>query len=267
MSLGNTLLANFVAIALVFVVIWATSLVLRDASIIDRYWGAGFVLIAWFSVLATAPPHGRATLIAALVTIWGLRLSVYLTWRNWGQGEDRRYLEMRNNNGGKFAIASLIKVFFLQAVLLWIIALPMQVGIYAASSWPLIAYVGVTLWVVGFAFEAIGDWQLARFKANPSNKGQVMKRGLWRYSRHPNYFGEFLLWWGLYLVAFDAQSWWWTIIGPALLSFLLLRVSGVTLLENSIRNRVDGYEDYVRATSSFVPWPPSDKQQSKASVV
>jgi len=243
----------------VFFLLWIGSLVLRDASLVDRYWGAGFVLIAWISFLNIDAPHGRAILIAVLVTIWGLRLSTYLTWRNWGHGEDRRYAEMRRRSGGSFAMSSLVKVFSLQAILLWIIALPVQVGISQVSTWSTHNFLGIAIWTVGFAFEAIGDWQLARFKADPANTKKVMDHGLWRYTRHPNYFGECVLWWGLYLVAFDADTWWWTIIGPALLSFLLLRVSGVTLLEKTLSSSLYGYEDYVRETSAFIPWPPKSK--------
>jgi steroid 5-alpha reductase family enzyme len=163
---------------------------------------------------------------------------------------------MRKRHGSRFATRSLVTVFWLQGLLLWVISLPLQVGAFRTSSWHALAICGIGLWLFGFAFEAVGDYQLARFKADPGNRGQVMNRGLWRYTRHPNYFGEFLIWWGLFLVAAQADSWWWTITGPALLTFLLIRVSGVNLLESSLRNRVDGYEEYIRTTSAFFPLPP-----------
>ena len=139
---------------------------------------------------------------------------------------------------------------------MWITALPIQVGVSRAEDWHLAGLIGVGLWTCGFFFESIGDYQLARFKADPANRGQVMNQGLWRYTRHPNYFGDFLVWWGFYLLALQTASWWWTIIGPLLMSFLLIRVSGVRLLESSLRSRVAGYDECVRNTSSFFPLPP-----------
>jgi steroid 5-alpha reductase family enzyme len=195
-------------------------------------------------------------LLLAMVSLWGVRLGGHLTWRNWGKEEDSRYASMREKHGSKFPIVSLFTVFGLQGLLIWLIGLPLQVGIARDQAWPAAVVVGLILWIVGFLFESVGDFQLARFKSNPANKGQVMNRGLWRYTRHPNYFGDFLVWWGFYLVAAQPSSWWYTIIGPLLMSFLLLRVSGVRLLESSLRSRVEGYEEYVRRTSAFFPMPP-----------
>ena len=191
-----------------------------------------------------------------MVTIWGMRLAGYLAWRNWGKPEDYRYVAMRERHGKRFAMVSLLTVFGLQGLLMWIISLPIQVGVSQAHAWHAGVPFGLTLWGCGLVFEAFGDFQLARFKADPANRGQVMNRGLWRYTRHPNYFGDFLVWWVFYAVAAETASWWWTIIGPLLMSFLLIRVSGVRLLESSLRSRVAGYEDYVRRTSSFFPLPP-----------
>jgi steroid 5-alpha reductase family enzyme len=154
----------------------------------------------------------------------------------------------------------LFTVFGLQGALMWIISLPIQVGISQDQDWHPARAIGLLLWIAGLFFETVGDFQLARFKADPQNQGRVMNRGLWRYTRHPNYFGDFLVWWGFYFVAAESGSWWWTIIGPLLMSFLLIRVSGVRLLESSLRSRVAGYEDYVRDTSAFFPLPP--KQSS-----
>ena len=163
---------------------------------------------------------------------------------------------MREHHGKLFPMVSLLTIFGLQGTLMWIISLPVQVGIVKAQGWHPAVAVGVILCLIGIFFEAVGDYQLARFKADSVNRGRVMNRGLWRYTRHPNYFGDFLVWWGFYLVAAESGSWWWTIIGPLLMSFLLIRVSGVRLLESSLRSRVDGYDQYVRDTSAFFPFPP-----------
>ena len=179
-----------------------------------------------------------------------------------GKAEDYRYAAMRERHGKRFAIVSLYTVFGLQGLLMWIISLPIQVGVSQAEDWRPAVPMGLILWVTGLFFESVGDYQLARFKADPTNRGHVMNRGLWRYTRHPNYFGDFLVWWGLYFVAAEPSSWWWTIVGPMLMSFLLVRVSGVRLLEYSLRSRVVGYEEYVRQTSSFFPMLPGRNPSS-----
>ena len=256
MALGSILLTNLAGIGSVILLLWIVSLIRRDASIVDIFWGAGFVLVAWLSLWASGHYSPRALLLVAMVTVWGLRLAGYLAWRNLGKPEDYRYAAMRERQGKRFAIVSLLTVFGLQGLLMWIIALPIQVGVGRPGAWHVGVAVGVILWAAGLFFEAVGDSQLARFKANPANRGQVMNRGLWRYTRHPNYFGDFLVWWGFYLTAAEPASWWWTMAGPLLMSFLLIRVSGVKLLESSLRSRVAGYEEYVRNTSSFFPMPP-----------
>ncbi len=252
----SVLLANLVAIALAMLALWVVSLVRRDASIVDMFWGLGFVVIAWLSLYQTGHSSARSLLLTLLVSLWGLRLSAYLAWRNHGKPEDYRYVAMREKHGKRFPIVSLVTVFGLQGLLMWIISLPIQVAIASADDWHTFVAIGIVCFLTGLMFEAVGDYQLARFKADPANSGAVMNQGLWRYTRHPNYFGDFLVWWGFYLVAFESTSWWWTIIGPLLMSFLLVRVSGVRLLESSLRSRVAGYEDYVRKTSAFFPFPP-----------
>lgn len=254
MALELVLVTNLAAIAIVMFVLWCLSLRLRNASIVDIFWGCGFVLIAWVSQWAS----GRLSeplLLTILVSVWGLRLTGYLAWRNIGKPEDYRYAAMRERHGERFPLVSLFTVFALQGLLMWIIALPVQVGISQSQDWTLKTAFGVMLWIVGLLFETVGDYQLARFKADASNRGRVMNCGLWRYTRHPNYFGDFLVWWGLYCVAAEPRSWWWTIIGPLLMSVLLIRVSGVRLLEATLRSRVEGYEEYVRDTSAFLPLP------------
>ena len=256
MDIEYVLLANLSAIALAILVLWGVSLLLHDVSIVDIFWGIGFVLVAWLSLCISGRWSSRTLLLTMLVSVWGLRLAVYLAWRNWGKPEDYRYKAMRETHGKYFPIVSLVSVFGLQGCLMWIISLPLQVALAKALAWHGVAVIGVVLWLAGLFFEAVGDYQLARFKADPANGGHVMNRGLWRYTRHPNYFGDFLVWWGFYFVAAEPSSWWWTIIGPLLMSLLLIRVSGVRLLESSLRSRVQGYDDYVRNTSAFFPLPP-----------
>lgn len=238
--------------------LWILSLRLRDSSIVDIFWGLGFVLIVWVTRLSEGGTEPRAGLVAAITTLWGVRLAGHLARRNIGKGEDPRYTAMRRRHGDGWPMRSLLQVFALQGVLMWVIALPVQAAERARGGGTLgwLDAIGAALALTGIAFEAIGDAQLARFKADPANRGQVMDRGLWRYTRHPNYFGDFLMWWGLYLLAVASGAA-WTIVSPALMSFLLLRVSGVTLLEKSMRKR-PGYDEYVRRTSTFFPWPPKE---------
>jgi len=254
------LLLNLVCIAVIVLLLWGTSLMRRDASIVDVFWGAGFVVIVWVSAWANANPAPKVWLLAAMVTIWGARLAGYLAWRNSNQPEDYRYKAMRVRHGVNFPIVSLFTVFGLQGLLMWIISLPIQVGASRAGGWHPGVPIGLVLWACGLFFEAVGDFQLARFKADPANRGLVMNRGLWRYTRHPNYFGDFLVWWGLYGFAAESTSWWWTIIGPLLMSFLLIRVSGVRLLESALKSRVVGYQEYANSTSPFFPLPPKQIQ-------
>jgi steroid 5-alpha reductase family enzyme len=256
MALEHVLLTNLAIVAAVLFILWCLSLFLRNVSIIDIFWGCGFVLLAWVSLWVSGHVAPRSLLLVVLVTVWGLRLAVYLAWRNKGKPEDYRYATMRERHGSRFPIVSLFTVFALQGVLLWGISLPIQVGISRGQGLQLPMAIGAILWLSGMFFETVGDLQLARFKNDPENRGRVFDRGLWRYTRHPNYFGDFLVWWGFYLIAMESGSWWWTIVGPLLMSFLLIRVSGVRLLESSLHSRVAGYEEYVRNTSIFFPLPP-----------
>ncbi|MDA7979780.1 MAG: DUF1295 domain-containing protein [Pirellulales bacterium] len=256
MNLGQLLLANLAVITALFTSAWMLSLIRRDAGIADLFWGLGFVAIAGVSLGFGTETHPRQLILALCVSIWGLRLSGYLAWRNLCKPEDYRYATMRKKHGDHFAWRSLFMVFWLQGLLMWVISFPIQVGGFRGEGWPPTILPGTGLWMVGIVFESVGDFQLARFKSNPANKGKVMRSGLWRYTRHPNYFGDFLVWWGLFLLAVEPQSWWWTILGPVLMSFLLIRVSGVHLLETSLRTRLDDYEEYVRTTSAFFPLPP-----------
>ncbi len=237
--------------------LWVVSLVKRDASIVDPFWGLGFVAIAWVTFAWSEDRENRSILLVALTTIWGLRLSVHLLIRNRGEGEDYRYRTMRVKHGKRFWWVSWLTVFGLQGVIMWFVAWPIQFGGLGERAHGLgwLDACGVSLWMVGFYFESIGDYQLARFKANPNNLGGVMDRGLWRYTRHPNYFGDFCVWWGMFLVA-TAGGAWWTIASPLLMSVLLMKVSGVTLLEKTIAYRRPKYADYCRRTNAFFPWLP-----------
>ena len=246
---------------------WLLSIPLRNVSIVDSLWSVMFLLAA-LTYVWTAPafdaamaahvaaqePLQRRELVVALVAIWALRLAVYITARNLGHGEDRRYQAIRRRNEPGFAFKSLYLVFGLQALLAWVISLPLLGAVLGVRPLGWLDLAGIALWVVGLAFEAGGDWQLSRFKADPANRGQVMDRGFWRYTRHPNYFGDFCVWWGLYLIAVSAGAW-WSIIGPAIMSVLLMRVSGVTLLEKDIGKRRPGYAEYIRRTNEFFPGP------------
>jgi steroid 5-alpha reductase family enzyme len=238
--------------------LWAVSLALRDASIVDVFWGTGFVVVAWIAYALGDGSGDRSLLLALLVTAWGLRLTAHLARRNLGKGEDYRYAEMRQRHGERWPLRSLFIVFWLQGALIWVVSLPVQVAMTdpTPAGLGVLDWVGTAVWAVGLAFEAGGDWQLSRFKADPANRGKVMDRGLWRYTRHPNYFGDFCVWWGIWLVALSAGSTWWTVVGPTVMSVLLIRVSGVAMLERSLSQRRPGYADYVSRTSAFFPRPP-----------
>jgi len=256
MTWQGSLLGLAAALAL-FTVAWLVSLAKRDASVADVFWGAGFALLAALWWARADEPTVRAGLVAAAVALWALRLSGHIAWRNHGEPEDRRYRAMRENAGGSFWWRSLVTVFWLQAAILWVVATPVFAAVAepAPRTLSTLDLAGLGVFLAGFAWESLADLQLARFKADPANEGKVMDRGLWKYSRHPNYFGEAVLWWGLWLPAVAVGAW-WTAIGPALITFLLLRVSGVTLLEEDLRDRKPEYAQYVRRTNAFVPGPP-----------
>lgn len=252
--LAQTLLTNLVAIMLAMIALWVVGTLQRDASIVDPFWSAGFVLVSWISWFANESAGIRSLLLAGLTTAWGIRLSLFLLWRNRGHGEDRRYAAMRNHHGPRFWWVSLFTVFLLQGLLLWFVSFPLQFTAVdrSASSLGWLDVLGVAIWGIGLWFEAVGDWQLARFKADRANTGKVMDRGLWHYTRHPNYFGDFCVWWGLYLIAFAGGAG-WTFASPLLMSVLLMKVSGVTLLESTIADRRPDYADYKARTNAFFP--------------
>lgn len=245
-------LAASAALALL---VWVGSLARQDASLVDRWWSA-LIAAAALAYAVVLPAAGlRALVMGALLLAWALRLAIYITKRNWGHGEDRRYQAIRARNQPNFALKSLWLVFGLQAVIAWIVAMPFLAGFAVDAPFGVAGALGAVLAAFGIGFEAIADAQMSRFKADAANLGQVMDRGLWAWSRHPNYFGEACAWWGLWLMALPAGGA-WTIVSPLVMTVLLLKVSGVTLLEADIGERRPAYRDYVRRTSAFVPWWP-----------
>lgn len=253
----SPLAATALLIAAAMTALWLMSLVLRDVSIVDIWWGLGFVMVAHWTEATTSGAVSRAWLVTALVTIWGVRLAAYLFWRNFRAGEDYRYQAMRRHYGSRFWLVSLVVVFGLQGVLMWVISLPVQLAIAAPAPLDLGFFdvLGALLVATGIVFETVGDLQLARFKADPASRGRVMDEGLWRYTRHPNYFGDCVVWWGLYCFAL-ATGHPLTIVGPLVMTYLLTRLSGVPLLEKKLARTRPGYADYVARTSSFIPTPP-----------
>lgn len=246
-----------ITIAVLMVSTWFLSLVIKNASIVDIMWGLGFAVTSWVLALTIEGDTTRQVLLAFMVGLWGLRLASYLAKRNLGHGEDWRYKAMRKKKGPKFGIISLVTVFGLQGVLMWTVSLPVMFG--NADSSPgvgPVAVMGIMVWAVGFSFEAIGDLQLARFKRDPSNAGKVMQTGLWSLTRHPNYFGNALLWWGIGIVAAETGSGVIGFIGPVVMTFFLLKISGVPMLERSLNKRREGYAEYAARTNMFIPGSP-----------
>jgi steroid 5-alpha reductase family enzyme len=257
------LATNAAILVAAIIILWLVSIRLRDVSFIDSFWPLGMVMLAASTFIQAhdgAPQ--RKLLLLVLTSLWGLRLSIHLFTRWRAEGEDPRYKRILGGaiekKGWSFARASLVLVFAMQAPLLFIVCLPVQLGQIApepaATGW--LAFAGKCLALVGIGFETIGDWQLRRFRADPASKGNVLDTGLWRYTRHPNYFGDCCVWWGLWLIAAETMPGLWSVAGPLLLTWLLTRLSGVPMLEHSLRKRRPGYEDYIRRTSSSFPWPP-----------
>ena len=255
----DLILFNFLVIMTCMVALWLLSIVLGDVSFVDSFWALGFVVLAGCTALLRPDPGGPLSqIILAITAIWGLRLAGYLFWRWRREGADPRYLRMIEKAGGNPHRFTLRAVFLLQGVMLWIISLPIQLGLLADAGqtpgW--LARAGVVLAIVGIVFESVGDWQMAAFRADPAHRGQIMDRGLWRYTRHPNYFGDACVFWALWLTALEAGAPWWSALGPALLTWTLLRWSGAALLERRMKRSRPGYEDYIARTSGFIPWPP-----------
>jgi len=245
-------------IATAMTAVWLLSVALHDVSIVDVFWGLGFLLVCWTVAVATGNSAPAAMLVATLVSLWALRLALHIfaRWRRTGT-EDRRYAAMRKKAGPAFARRSLVTVFALQGALMWLISVPLQLAIIRATGGigPL-GWMGIVVFALGVAFEAVADAQLTRFRAEAGNVDLVLDVGLWSWSRHPNYFGEVVAWWGLFLVCVDTTGAWWTVFSPTIVTVLLLRVSGIPLLERGMHRRRPAYADYVARTSAFIPLPP-----------
>ncbi len=257
-SLTGILTFNLVLACTVMFCVWVVSVRLADVSIVDIVWGAAGAVLALSTYLMAGGAPARKLLVTAMAVIWGVRLATHIGRRKWGKGEDFRYAAMRAERPETFARRSLVTVFLLQAFLIWTISMPAQIAQIPGrpTHLTLLDFLGLGIWILGFVFEAVADRQLRRFLADPANAGKVMDRGLWRYSRHPNYFGDSLIWWGIFLVAAATPWGWVTIFSPLLMSFFLFKVSGVPMLEKALAERREGYREYMQRTSPFFPWPP-----------
>ncbi|MFO8047701.1 MAG: DUF1295 domain-containing protein [Desulfosudaceae bacterium] len=251
-------LVNLGAAAGLMVCGWIYSLIRKNVTIADSLWGLGFVLIAWLTFFRVDGVPARKLLLAIMVTLWGLRLFIHLSTRNRGKEEDPRYAKWRQQHGQHFWIISLFKVFLVQALFQWVIALGVQHG-QAATQPPHLTwldFLGISIWLAGMIIETTADVQLKTFLADPANRGKIMDKGLWRYSRHPNYFGESLIWWGIFVMVLATPWGFWSVISPALITYTLLRLTGVTLMEETQFAGNPAYRDYIRKTSAFIPWFP-----------
>ena len=245
------------AAVLIYMLLWfIVSLVLQRNDVADVAWGGGFIVAALAALVSWGAATDRAVLVVALVIIWGARLALHIGLRNRGKGEDARYRKWREEWGRHATLRSFFQIYMLQGVLLLVISLPV-VRVITAPESPVafLDLLGAAVWVIGFLFEAISDWQLLQFKKEPANKGKVITTGLWRYSRHPNYFGEVTLWWGVFLLALAAPGGWMTVIGPITITGLILGVSGIPMLEKKYEGNA-AFDEYKRRTSAFFPLPP-----------
>jgi steroid 5-alpha reductase family enzyme len=248
-------LSGLLTILILAILTWIVSVIKKDVSIVDSVWSIMIFAAAFVYSSSVDPYWSRSSLVLTLVLVWALRLSFHITWRNWGEPEDLRYLAIRQKYEPQFSLKSLGIIFIFQAFLAWIVSMPLWVALTVPFEPSAFDYLAIVLWTVGMVFETVGDWQLSRFKAEPTNTGKVMNRGLWRYTRHPNYFGECLIWWGFFFFVIPTPSW-WTILSPVLMTFLLLKFSGVSMLEETIVDRRPAYRDYIASTNAFVPGSP-----------
>lgn len=259
--IASVLLVNAAVLAGCFLLLWLVCLSTRDVTPVDSFWAWGMLVMALATFLQFDAHHPRQILLLALVGLWAARLGSYMLWRWRHHGPDRRYQALlgkaERDRGWRFAKASGLLVFATQAPLLFIVCLPVQLGqLDAAPAIGTLGWIGAAMAVGGTLFEAIGDGQLVRFKRDPANAGKVMDRGLWRYTRHPNYFGDALTWWGLYLVAAETATGRWAIVGPLLLTWTLMKWSGAPTVEGKMKKTRPEYADYIRRTSGFLPLPP-----------
>ncbi len=258
MSFYQVYMVNLAVITGMMTFLWLVSIVLKNVSIVDLFWGLGFILSAAVYFVFTEDIGTRKVLLLGMVALWGVRLSAYLAWRNIGKGEDFRYREFRRQYGEKrYWWISYFQTFLLQGILMWLISAPLLGAQFEPAQQDLsfLDFAGILVWCIGFAFEAGGDWQLARFKANRANKGKVLDTGFWKYTRHPNYFGDAAVWWGFALLCISAGSY-LPVLGSLLMTALIIKVSGVALLEKSLKTDKPEYREYIRKTSAFLPWFP-----------
>ncbi|MGD2127752.1 MAG: DUF1295 domain-containing protein [Lysobacterales bacterium] len=257
-EVAQVLISNFAILMGCMILLWLLSIPLRDVSFVDSFWAAGFVIVAAATYAMTGGGTERRQALLLITAVWGVRLATYLFLRWRREGPDGRYVALLKKAPGNVHLHSLGKVFLLQGPMLWIVSLPVQLGQIPSEPAGLgvLGWTGVALAVVGIFFETVGDHQMAAFKADPANQGKVMDRGLWRYTRHPNYFGDCCVWWGLFLIAAETSLGPWSVVGPLLLTWTLVKWSGAALLERRLKRSRPGYEDYLRRTSSFIPWPP-----------
>jgi steroid 5-alpha reductase family enzyme len=256
MTLGATLGYAALAIFIYMTGFFVLAVVRKKNDIADIAWGMGFIVVDVVTLALNGAVTPRRLAVLALVVIWGVRLAVYITLRNRGKPEDYRYAKWREDWGRSWLIRSYLQVFLLQGLFMWLISLPISiVNANDEGGFGFLAVLGILVWIVGFLFESIGDHQMDVFRSNPANKGQIITTGLWRYTRHPNYFGEVTQWWGVWLVALGAPLGWLGIIGPLTITILLLKVSGVPLLEARTEGR-PGWAEYKARTSVFMPWFP-----------
>jgi steroid 5-alpha reductase family enzyme len=255
---GFTLLMTAVALLGLLLATFVVALIVGRHSVVDSAWGLGIALAAVVALAASAGygQPARRDLLLAAAALWGLRLAGYVTWRNRGQGEDPRYRDLLAKASGNPNLYALRSVYLLQAATLWLACLPIQAGMLERAPAGPLTVIGGLLWLAGFVFETVGDAQLARFKADPAHQGQVMDRGLWRYTRHPNYFGDFCMWWGLFGISFGSIAELPTIIGPLLMTFVLTRGTGQRMTDRRMRASRPQYADYIARTSGFFPLPP-----------
>jgi steroid 5-alpha reductase family enzyme len=264
LSVASVLATNAVVLVAMFFGLWLITLRTRDVTPVDSIWALGMVVLGASTFVQASGDPGRKALMMALCAVWGLRLGGYLLWRWRSHGPDRRYVSMfanaKEKNGWGFGRTSAILVYGIQAPLLFIVCLPVQLGqIDATPGIGTLGMIGAGIALIGIAFETIGDWQLVRFRANPANQGKVLTTGLWRYTRHPNYFGDACTWWGLYLIGAESVTGLWALPGPVLLTWTLMKWSGVPTIEGRLKRKKPGYEDYVRRTSGFLPWFPKPR--------
>jgi steroid 5-alpha reductase family enzyme len=257
MTFFEVYILGLTVIIVMMTILWIASILLKNVSIVDLFWGFGFVLVGWIYFFYTDGYETRKMLLMILVTVWGLRLSIYLAWRNIGKGEDFRYRQFRNNYGKRYWWISFFQTFLLQGILMWLISAPILGALYYSTNLLLNIFdiLGILFWIIGITFETGGDIQLAKFKSNPDNKGKVLDSGLWRYTRHPNYFGDASVWWGYGFICIASGSF-LPILGSLLMTALIIKVSGVALLEKTLTDTKPQYKAYMEKTSPFIPWFP-----------